>query len=60
MRTTHSETAAILAGIRLVQQQMAPVPGGDDVSDILTDCGAVHPLSVRQLTALAERIGKGR
>lgn len=57
MRLNLRETAAVIAGLRLVAQRLKPVPGGEQVDEILTCAGQFRPLSVDEVCALGERIG---
>lgn len=56
MKLNLQELAAVLAGLRLVQQRLRPVPGGVNVDDILTGGGMFRPLSVEQINQLCEEI----
>lgn len=50
------KTSAILAGLRLLQHYLDPVPGGTNVEDILTNDGTHDALSVEEINELCEGI----
>lgn len=54
--TKQQEVNAILAGLRLVQQQLDPVPGGENVMDILTNEGEDAPPTVEELNTLCDAL----
>lgn len=53
---TLREVSAILAGLRLLQQHLRPVEGGDDVQDILDCGGQVLPLTAEEINTLCEKV----
>lgn len=53
------ELAAVLAGLRLLQNTLDPRPGAEDVADILTDSGRLDPLDADAIDELCERLNGG-
>lgn len=53
------DLAAVLAGLRLLQNKVDPRTYGEDVDEILTDGGRLEPLDLDAIDQLCERLNGG-
>jgi hypothetical protein len=53
-----TELSAILAGLRMLQDQMDPLATASDVSDILTNGGTQEPITVEGIDRLCDLLNR--